>query len=308
MSHLTIVSRTSPLAMWQAEFVRGQLSQHYPNLKIKIIGIKTLGDKILDTPLDKIGGKGLFVKELEQALLSGKASLAVHSLKDVPSVFPSGLGLGAICKRDNPFDAWICPTGHTLEKLPAGCRVGTSSLRRAVQLKRLRPEVEFVPLRGNVDTRLRKCQAGEWDAIVLAVAGLTRLNLQAHITHIFSEQQLLPAVAQGALGIECRMDDIQTLELVAALDHAPTRFCIEAERAMNAALGGSCQIPVAGFATLQENGLQLTGRVGNPENFMILEATKKGALKNAVKLGQEVASDLIQQGAQEIIDKIMSEE
>lgn len=305
---LTIATRTSPLAMWQAEFVRDHLRRHHPSLIINIIGIKTLADKQLNTPLDKIGGKGIFVKELEQALLNREADLAVHSLKDVPATFPEGLGLGAICQRENPLDAWICPQGASLEKLSAGSRVGTSSLRRMVQLKMLRPDLHYVPLRGNVDTRLRKCQQGEWDAIVLAVAGLSRLKLTEHITQIFSPQELLPAVGQGALGIECRLNDDQTREWIDVLDHPPTRLCIEAERAMNAALGGNCQVPVAGYAVYENENLVLTGRVGDFQEKILLEARRAAPADKAVSLGESVAQDLMLKGAEKIIANIKRHE
>jgi hydroxymethylbilane synthase len=304
---LRIVTRTSRLAMWQAEHIRAELMAHHPSLDIEIIGIKTKGDLWLDTPLQKIGGKGLFVKELENALLANEADIAVHSLKDLPAHFPDGLGLAVICARENPFDAWISPQGFTLETLPAGSKVGTSSLRRTVQLRRVRPDLEYLPLRGNVDTRLRKCIEGEWDAIVLAAAGLKRLDLLQHATQIFSAEQMLPAVGQGALAIECRLLDERAKSLVSVLEDKATRACINAERAMNAKLGGNCQVPVAGFATLSGQKLQLTGKVGHPLQDEILQAHAIDSLENAVILGEHVAQLLIDQGAKTLIDDILQQ-
>lgn len=301
MQSLTIVSRTSALAMWQAESVRSQLLHHHPELMVSILGIKTEGDRWLDTPLYEMGGKSLFVKELEQALIEGKADIAVHSLKDVPVVLVPGLDLGAFCQRDNPFDGWVSPKGLGILDLPPKSVVGTSSLRRIAQLTRLRPDLQYVPLRGNVDTRLKKCLAGEWDAIVLAVAGLTRLKLQDHITQIFTPEEMLPAVGQGALVVECRSDDLHTRELIRVLDHSPTRLCVKAERAMNAALGGSCQVAVAGLATILDNTLHLTGRVGDHLKGILLESQKSMALEDPVALGEMVAQDLIHQGALEVL-------
>lgn len=302
---LRIVTRTSRLAMWQAEHIRLALMAHHPTLVVEIIGIKTKGDLWLDTPLQKIGGKGLFVKELENALLTDEADIAVHSLKDLPAFFPETLGLAAICKREIPLDAFICPKGYTLETLPTGSKVGTSSLRRTVQLRHFRPDLQYLPLRGNVDTRLRKCIEGEWDAIVLAAAGLKRLDLDSHITQIFTPEQMLPAVGQGALAIECRNQDERVRSLVSVLEDSETRACITAERAMNATLGGNCQVPVAGFATLQNGQLHLIGRVGHPNQPNWLEASLLDSLDNAMTLGENVASALMAQGAKALIDDIL---
>ncbi len=305
---LRIVTRTSRLAMWQAEHIRDRLLAHHPSLAIEIIGITTKGDRWLETPLQKIGGKGLFVKELEQALLNNTADIAVHSLKDLPAHFPLGLGLSAICERETPLDAWVCPQGHTLANLPAGAKVGTSSLRRSVQLKALRPDLAYLPLRGNVDTRLHKCFAGDWDAIVLAAAGLKRLNLFQHVTEVFQPNQVLPAVGQGALAIESRLKDEWVQDIVAVLEDVNTRACISAERAMNAALGGNCQIPVAGFATIKDKQLHLTGRVGHPKQQSYLEASAFAEMGNAIALGEKVAEELVGQGAKSLIDDILRHE
>ena len=292
----------SPLARWQAQFVKAQLLQHHPHLTIHIEGIKTQGDKWLQSPLYKIGGKGLFVKELEEALLQKKADIAVHSLKDMPAFFPTGLGLAAICEREDPQDAWICPHGHSVHDLAPGSRVGTSSLRRQVQLQSVRPDLTYLPLRGNVETRLQRCLAGEWDAIVLAVAGLKRLNLLSHATHIFQPQLMLPAVGQGALGVECRVEDTFTWEKVAVLDHLPTRRCIEAERSMNQVLGGSCQVPIAGFATLEATDIHLWGRVGDPRTHTFIEAVAKGT--HPIEVGKAVAEALLAKGAKSILEAL----
>lgn len=304
MKELTIITRTSPLALWQAEFVRTQLQHHHPELVVKIKGIKTAGDRWLETPLYKMGGKNLFVKELEQALIEGEADIAVHSLKDMPALLPEGLMLAAICERENPMDAWVCPQGLNLMSLPAGSRVGTSSLRRMVQLKRFRQDLDYVSLRGNVGTRLQKCLNGEFNAIVLAAAGLIRLNLQSHITHQFNTHEMLPAVGQGALGIECRAQDEQAQNLLKALDHLPTRTCVNAERAMNAKLGGSCQVPIAGFAQVIENEIYMQACIGHPEKELFLKAEKKMPLAQAKSLGEAVAADLLAQGAGKILAEL----
>lgn len=303
---ITIVTRTSPLALWQANFIQHQLCHFHPQLEVHIKGVKTQGDRWLDTPLYKIGGKSLFVKELEHALLAGEADLAVHSLKDMPVELPDGLVLGAICERENPFDAWVCPSGHSIMTLPAGSVVGTSSLRRQVQLGALRPDLVFKSLRGNVGTRLEKCLAGEWDAIVLAVAGLLRLGEEKQITEIFDETQMVPAVAQGALGIECRVNDQKTLELLKPLHHAPTEACAFAERAMNRALGGNCHVPVAGFSKWEGNTLSLIGRVGDISNYSIIEARGELHSGDPIELGKQVADSLIAKGAMEYIQRSSS--
>lgn len=301
-SSIIIATRMSPLALWQAEYVKRELSRIDPHLQVTLKGIKTQGDRWLETPLYKLGGKSLFVKELEQALLSGEADLAVHSLKDMPVELPEGLTLGAISMREDPFDAWICPSGHSLYTLPAGSVVGTSSLRRHMQLGAVRPDLVYQPLRGNVETRLKKCLSGEWDAIVLAVAGLSRLGLRAHITSIFDETVMVPAVSQGALGIECRASDKPLIERLQALHHVPTEICILAERAMNRMLGGGCHVPIAGYAKWEEETLCLTGRVGKISTYQMIEA--KGSQlfgKSPEILGKEVAEQLIEKGAMDFI-------
>lgn len=299
---LRIVTRTSQLAMWQAEFVKAALIQQYPHLCVEIIGIKTYADQWQDVPLYKMGGKSLFVKELEAMLLENQADIAVHSLKDMPAELPEGLQLGAILKREDPRDAWLCPSGKSLMALPAGAVVGTSSLRRQVQISALRSDLNIVPLRGNVDTRWRKCLSGEFDAIVLALAGLVRLNLAMEHRVGIDLQMMLPAVGQGALGIECRQSDAKTLSYLASLNDPTTSACVQAERKMNAYLGGNCQVPVAGFATFENKQLVLKGLVGDPETAQLLQATAKGT--NPDQIGDSVAKALIAQGADKIIEKL----
>lgn len=299
---LKIVTRTSLLARWQANFVRDCLLRVDPTLTIEIIGIQTTADQWQNVPLYKMGGKSLFVKELEHALLAKEADIAVHSLKDVPALLPAGLTLGAFLKRDDPRDAWVSPQGLSVLQLPTGARVGTSSLRRMVQLRHMRSDLTILPLRGNVDTRLKKCTDGELDAIILAMAGLVRLGFNDQITACFEPAQMLPAVGQGALGIECREEDESTLTLLKSLDDNATRLCVLAERAMNARLGGSCQIPVAGFAQPTADGIHLMGRVGDPDTGLILQSEHRGVSPEAV--GAVVAQGLLAQGAQVIIDKV----
>jgi hydroxymethylbilane synthase len=301
-----IVTRTSVLALWQANYVKARIEAQFPELSVELLGVKTLGDKRLDVSLQKIGGKGVFVKELENALYDKSAHIAVHSLKDMPVRLPEGLMIASVCTRENPCDAWVCPKGMTLAELPLNSRVGTSSLRRSTQLKRIRPDLIFEPLRGNIDSRLKKCMDGEWDAIVLAAAGLIRLGLQQHIQHIFDYQTVLPAVSQGALGIECRSDDHETQAILSFLNDDDTRACIDAERAMNLMLGGNCEVPVAGFAQINQQEITLIGRVLSSIDNSMIEAQAKGPIADAEKIGQSVATNLINQGAKEIIAQMLA--
>lgn len=313
MKKLTIATRQSPLALWQAHFIKEALERHYPELEIQLLEMVTRGDKILDTPLAKIGGKGLFVKELEEALYDGRADIAVHSLKDVPMVLPDGLVIGAYCQRHAPTDAFVSNTHAHLDELPAGAVVGTSSLRRECQLRAHRPDLTIHSLRGNVGTRLAKLDNGDYDAIILATSGLQRLGLDARIRHELDTDISLPAVGQGALAIECRADD-QVLALLSVLDDAATRYCVLAERAMNRRLEGGCQVPIAGFATLTDNVLALSGRVGSNDGSTLLKAAQSAVLAmdepqaNHAKaqaqseaLGVAVAEALLAQGAGEIL-------
>ena len=309
---LTIATRQSPLALWQANFIKDKLTALYPDLTIELLTMVTRGDKILDTPLAKIGGKGLFVKELEQALYEHHADIAVHSLKDVPMILPNGLTLGAYCQRHAPTDAFVSNKYRHLDEMPKGTILGTSSLRRECQLRKYRPDLTIKSLRGNVGTRLAKLDAGDYDAIILATSGLQRLGLDERICHELDKQISLPAVGQGALAIECRADDTDVLALLKPLNDPQTRLCVLAERAMNKALEGGCQVPIAGFATLDGTLLHLEGRVGTPDGKTLLIAKQQIQLKadetddqtKADMLGKMVAQALIKQGADVILQTV----
>lgn len=297
MHTVKIATRKSPLALWQAEHIKARLQALHPTLNVELVTFVTQGDKILDTPLAKIGGKGLFVKELENALLDGRADLAVHSMKDVPMDLPEGLCLPVICEREDPADAFVSNHYQSIDELPQGARLGTSSLRRKSQMQAYRPDLNIIDLRGNVGTRLSKLDAGEYDAIILAASGLKRLGLVARIRQTIDTQLSLPAVGQGALGLECRVNDNAVLELIAPLADAATDVCIRAERAFNKTLHGGCQVPIAGFAVLEGAEIFLQGRVGNPDGSVLLKAEVRGAPGNAEALGQQLAQALLDQGA-----------
>ena len=303
---LKIATRQSPLALWQANYVKDRLQQLYPDLIVELVPMVTKGDVILDSPLAKIGGKGLFVKELENALLNKEADIAVHSMKDVPMQFPEGLGLAVICKREDPRDAFVSNSYRTLAELPQGAVVGTSSLRRQCQLKALRPDLDIRSLRGNVGTRLSKLDNGDYDAIILASAGLIRLGLADRIASFIEVEQSLPAAGQGAVGIECRTDDVQVKQLLAPLADAETTCCVLAERAMNNHLQGGCQVPIGGYAVLQQGQLYLRALVGNVDGSQIIRAEGKSAVKNADVLGVQIAEQLLAQGADKILQSIYS--
>lgn len=300
---LVIATRESPLALWQAEYVRSALEDAHAGLKVELLGMTSRGDQLLDVPLAKVGGKGLFVKELETALLDGSADIAVHSMKDVPMDFPQGLGLGVICEREDPSDAFVSNRYQALDDLPAGSIVGTSSLRRECQLRERRPDLTVTFLRGNVNTRLRKLDEGEYDAIILASAGLIRLGFAQRIAQPIAFEHSLPAGGQGAVGIELRTGDPAVLELVQALHHEPTAQRVTAERAMNRRLQGGCQVPIACFAEHVAGGarLRLRGLVGRPDGSLILRAQAEAAVAEAQQLGEQVADDLLAQGAAEIL-------
>ena len=301
-----IATRQSPLALWQANYVKDRLQQLYPDLIVELVPMVTKGDVILDSPLAKIGGKGLFVKELENALLNKEADIAVHSMKDVPMQFPEGLGLAVICKREDPRDAFVSNSYRTFAELPQGAVVGTSSLRRQCQLKALRPDLDIRSLRGNVGTRLSKLDNGDYDAIILASAGLIRLGLEDRIASFIEVEQSLPAAGQGAVGIECRTDDVQVKQLLAPLADAETTCCVLAERAMNNHLQGGCQVPIGGYAVLQQGQLYLRALVGNVDGSQIIRAEGKSAVKNADVLGVQIAEQLLAQGADKILQSIYS--
>lgn len=303
---LRIATRTSALALWQAEHVKARLEALHSHVSVELVGIKTQGDRILDVPLAKIGGKGLFVKELEQAMLEGRADLAVHSMKDVPMEFPPGLGLTVICEREDPTDAFVSNHFENVEALPQGAVVGTSSLRRQCQLKAYRPDLQIRVLRGNVNTRLAKLDAGEFDAIILATSGLLRLEFGERIRCRLEDPVCLPAVGQGALGLECRLDDGELRELLAPLNDPDTALRVTAERAMNHRLEGGCQVPIAGFAVLDRDQLYLRGLVGAPDGSQVIRAEGRGAanLEQAQTLGKAVAEELLAQGADRILSDV----
>ena len=303
---LKIATRQSPLALWQANYVKDRLQQLYPDLTIELVPMVTKGDVILDSPLAKIGGKGLFVKELENALLTQEADIAVHSMKDVPMQFPEGLGLAVICQREDPRDAFVSHSYRTFAELPQGAVVGTSSLRRQCQLKALRPDLDIRSLRGNVGTRLSKLDNGDYDAIILASAGLIRLGLADRIASFIDVEQSLPAAGQGAVGIECRTDDVQVHTLLAPLADAETTYCVLAERAMNNHLQGGCQVPIGGYAVLQQGQLYLRALVGDIDGSRIIRAEGKSAVENAEVLGVKIAEQLLAQGADKILQAIYS--
>ena len=303
---LKIATRQSPLALWQANFVKNRLEDLYPQIKVKLISMVTKGDVILDTPLAKIGGKGLFVKELENALLEKCADIAVHSMKDVPMQFPKGLGLSVICKREDPRDAFVSNKYQSLDELPQGSIVGTSSLRRQCQLKQLRPDLDIRSLRGNVGTRLTKLDNGDYDAIILAAAGLIRLGMPNRITSFIETAQFLPAAGQGAVGIECRTDDAAVQALLAPLADPETTACVLAERAMNAHLQGGCQVPIGGYAVLENGHIYLRALVGALDGSKIIYTEGKNTLENAEILGVQIAEKLLAQGADRILADVYS--
>jgi hydroxymethylbilane synthase len=304
---IRIATRKSPLALWQAEFVRAELRRCHPELQVELVTFTTRGDRILDTPLAKIGGKGLFVKELENALLDGSADLAVHSMKDVPMAFPDGLGLAAICEREDPRDALVSAHYADISELPQGARIGTASLRRQCQLHARRPDLQILNLRGNVNTRLAKLDAGEFDALILATAGLVRLDFADRIRQRLAPELSLPAAGQGAVGIEIRSDDTRMQTLLAPLHHEPTALCVRAERALNARLEGGCQVPIAAYAELDGDTLWLRGLVGAPDGSAVLRSERRGPASAPEALGVAAAEELLAQGAGRILEQVYGE-
>ncbi len=324
MRRIIIGTRGSKLALWQAEWVKAELLRLHPGLQVELNKIKTTGDKILDVPLAKVGGKGLFVKEIEEALLKGEADIAVHSMKDVPSEFPAGLHLAAICKREEPRDAFVSGIEKSkfkiqnLNLLPSGSKVGTSSLRRSCQMLNTRPDLKIVQLRGNLDTRLRKLDDGQFDAIILASAGLIRLGLPHRITEMLSIEQSLPAVGQGAIGIETRIEDEFINSLIKPLNHHETSICVKAERAFLKRLEGGCQVPIAAHARIirregkeieiqnSTNGhsLIIDGFVGSISGDRIIKGRIEGGLDDYESLGIKLAEDLLSKGARQILDEV----
>lgn len=300
---IRIATRKSPLAMWQAEFVAEKLQSAFPGLAVVLVPMTTRGDRILDAPLAKVGGKGLFVKELEQGILRGDADLAVHSMKDVPVEIPSGLCLGAILEREDPRDALVSNRYNSLAEIPKGAVIGTSSLRRQMQFRARHPDCEVLSLRGNVNTRLQKLDEGQFDAILLAASGLARLGLAGRIREWISIEASLPAIGQGAIGVECREDDVELLELLAKLHHEPSDLCVRCERSMNARLHGGCQVPIAGYAELKGPELHLRGLVGEVDGRRILRAELQGRASEPEALGIRLAEQLLADGAQRILEK-----
>jgi len=304
---LRIATRKSPLALWQAEFVKAELERFHPNLVVELVTMVTKGDKILDTPLAKVGGKGLFVKELETAMLEGRADIAVHSMKDVPMDFPPGLGLQVICEREDPRDAFVSNAYACIDDLPQGSIVGTSSLRRQCQLRAARPDLIIRDLRGNVGTRLGKLDNGEYDAIILAAAGLIRLKLNQRIAAFIEPEESLPAVGQGAVGIECRDGDSRIHELLAPLEHTTTRIRVLAERTVNKRLEGGCQVPIGSYCVLEGDQFWLRALVGSPDGSVMLTEERRGPIEQAEEVAIEMADKLLNSGAREILQQVYAQ-
>lgn len=306
-SVIRIATRKSALALWQAEHVRQGLQLHHPGLQVELVTMTTRGDQILDSPLAKVGGKGLFVKELEQALLEGRADIAVHSMKDVPVDLPEGLGLAVILEREDPRDAFVSNQYAALEDLPQGAHVGTSSLRRQCQLYALRPDLVIGDLRGNVNTRLDKLDRGDYDAIILACAGLKRLGFGERIRQELGPEIILPAIGQGAIGIECRSDDKAVIDLIRPLAHAKTQDRLRAERSLNQHLSGGCQVPIAGYAEIDHGVVVLRGLVGRPDGTQLIQGVISGRPEDGDELGQVLAQDLLGRGADVILSELYQE-
>ena len=301
---IRIGTRSSALALWQAEWVKSELEKKYPGLKVSLTKIKTTGDKILDVPLAKVGGKGLFVKEIEEAMLANEIDIAVHSMKDVPTFFPDGLHLSCITKREDPRDALLTRNKVKFSDLPKGANVGTSSLRRQAQLMNIRPDFVIHQLRGNVDTRIRKLKEGQYDAIILAAAGVKRLGLAGNVTEYMDPEISLPAIGQGALGIECRVDDRELNDMIAFFNHADSRVCVTGERALLRRLEGGCQVPIACYGEMKNGYLHLTGLVGSVDGKRIIKDTIEGAPDKAEKLGVTLAETLLSRGADVILREV----
>lgn len=303
---IIIATRESPLALWQAEYVQALLRERYPEKDVKLLGMTTKGDQILDKTLSKIGGKGLFVKELEVAMQEGSAHLAVHSLKDVPMELPEGFVLAAVSSREDPRDAFVSPRYETLESMPAGSVVGTASLRRELMLRSKFPHLVVKPVRGNVGTRLRKLDSGEYDALIMASAGLKRLGLEERIREIISDEISLPSPGQGALGLECLADDEKTREAVAFINDEQTRACCLAERAVSRALGGSCQVPLAAYATITDSTMRLRALIGDHTTGELVATEQTGPWTEYERLASEAVEALLKQGARRYIEKLLT--
>jgi len=300
---LKIATRKSPLAIWQAEFVKSKLENIYPDLKVELVKMTTQGDQILNSPLSKIGGKSLFIKELEVGIMEGRADIAVHSMKDVPYELPQGFEIGAILERENPFDAFVSNDFNSIQDLPIGAKLGSCSLRRIVQVKAMRPDLEILDLRGNVNTRLKKLDDGEYDAIILACSGLTRLGFDNRIKQDLSPDDSLPAVGQGALGIEIKANDHEISNLIKPLIHQKTQIEVNAERALNTTLQGGCSVAIGAFATSEDSKLMLSGMVGNVDSGEIIRIQETGETSKPIDLGIRAAKKLLSLGARELLNE-----
>jgi hydroxymethylbilane synthase len=308
MPTLRIGTRGSQLALWQANWVKEQLLRRYPDLDVQIVTIKTTGDKILDVPLAKVGGKGLFVKEIETALIENAIDLAVHSMKDVPTDLPEGLEVVAVSEREDPRDAVIGNAGIPILDLPENAKIGTSSLRRQAQLLAARPDFAMEPLRGNVNTRLRKLREGIYDAIILAMAGVKRLGLESEVTEVLDTAVMLPAIGQGALGIESRLDDNETLQRISFLDHGATHSCVAAERSFLRRLEGGCQVPIAAYGIREEKEIHLTGLVASIDGKRTIKTSVRGPEQEAVNLGRNLAENVLEAGGRQILEEVYRRE
>ena len=300
---LKIATRKSPLALWQAEFVKSKLENIYPDLKVELVKMTTQGDQILNSPLSKIGGKSLFIKELEVGIMEGRADIAVHSMKDVPYELPQGFEIGAILERESPFDAFVSNDFNSIQDLPVGAKLGSCSLRRIVQVKAIRPDLEILDLRGNVNTRLKKLDDGEYDAIILACSGLTRLGFDNRIKQDLSPDDSLPAVGQGALGIEIKANDHEISSLIKPLIHQKTQIEVNAERALNSTLQGGCSVAIGAFATSENSKLTLSGMVGNVDSGEIIRVQETGETSKPIDLGIRAAKKLLSLGARELLNE-----
>ena len=300
---LKIATRKSPLAIWQAEFVKSKLENIYPDLKVELVKMTTQGDQILNSPLSKIGGKSLFIKELEVGIMEGRADIAVHSMKDVPYELPQGFEIGAILERESPFDAFVSNDFNSIQDLPIGAKLGSCSLRRIVQVKAMRPDLEILDLRGNVNTRLKKLDDGEYDAIILACSGLTRLGFDNRIKQDLSPDDSLPAVGQGALGIEIKANDHEISSLIKPLIHQKTQIEVNAERALNTTLQGGCSVAIGAFATSEDSKLTLSGMVGNVDSGEIIRVQETGETSKPIDLGIRAAKKLLSLGARGLLNE-----
>ena len=300
---LKIATRKSPLALWQAEFVKSKLETIYPDLKVELVKMTTQGDQILNSPLSKIGGKSLFIKELEVGIMEGRADISVHSMKDIPYELPQGFEIGAILERESPFDAFVSNDFNSIQDLPVGARLGSCSLRRIVQVKALRPDLEILDLRGNVNTRLKKLDDGEYDAIILACSGLARLGFDNRIKQDLSPDDSLPAVGQGALGIEIKANDHEISSFIKPLIHQKTQIEVNAERALNATLQGGCSVAIGAFATSEDSKLTLSGMVGNVDSGEIIRVQETGETSKPIDLGIRAAKKLLSLGARELLNE-----